>query len=92
MKVGEQKMTEKEFTKMCRKAVADYYGMKHYTHDEIYIVWLVKVLKNNKALLSTDKADGKYFECTYDGNEGLLYVDVYEFQGQLQVKEHSNES
>lgn len=73
-------MTEKEFVSICRKYVADYYGLKHYSANDIYVVWLVKVLQNNKALLSTTNADGMYFECTYDGDKNQLYFDTYKHQ------------
>lgn len=70
-------MGEKEFVKLCRKRVAEYYGWKHYTTDDIYIVWLSKTIQNNKALLSTNAPDGMYFECTYDGDKKRLYFDGY---------------
>lgn len=71
-------MGEKEFVKLCRKCVADYYGWNDYTDDDIYIVWLSKAIQNNKALLSTTKPDGMYFEITYDGNKKAVYLDAYE--------------
>lgn len=70
-------MDEKEFAKICRKCVADYYGWNDYTDDDIYIVWLVKVLQNNKALLSTTMPDGMYFEVTYNGDKQEFYLDAY---------------
>jgi len=45
--------------------------------DQIYVVWLTKVLQNNKALLSTTRVDGKYFEVTYNGDKAEMYVDTY---------------
>lgn len=42
-----------------------------------FVVWSVKVLKNNKALLSTPLADGMYYEVTYDGNRDKIYFDAY---------------
>ena len=36
-----------------------------------------KTLQNNKALLSTNKFDGLYFEITYNGDKEEAYVDVY---------------
>ena len=78
-------MKEKEFVKLCRKAVANYYGIKEYTADDIYVVWLVKVLQNNKALLSTNRPDGMYFECTYDGDKNKLYFDAYKHQENKEI-------
>ena len=44
---------------------------------DIYVVWLSKTLQNNKALLSTDKSDGRYYEITYNGDKDEFYVDMY---------------
>ena len=44
---------------------------------DIYVVWLSKTLQNNKALLSTDKGDGRYYELTYNGDKDEFYVDMY---------------
>lgn len=45
--------------------------------DDVYIVWQVKVLQNNKALASTTLKDGMYYELTYDGDKKRCYVDAY---------------
>ena len=44
---------------------------------ETYVVWIVKDLQNNKALLSTNIPDGRYYEVTHDGDKHELYVYVY---------------
>ena len=36
-----------------------------------------KTLQNWKALVSTNRVDGLYYECTYNGDKNELYVDVY---------------
>lgn len=80
-------MGEKEFSKLCRKYVAYYYGWDNYTEDDIYIVWLSKTIQNNKALLSTTKPDGMYFEITYDGDKKTVYFDAYK---RVQHEKHYN--
>lgn len=45
--------------------------------DEIYVVWFVKVLQNWKALISTNVADGMYYELTYNGDTKETYLDAY---------------
>lgn len=77
-------MTNREFIKLAEDKVA------HYTFDvlgckqtaiEIFVVWQVKVLQNNKALLATDvKGDQHYYEVTYNGDKKQLYLDVYDKQ------------
>ena len=79
-------MDEKEFIRHCRKKVAEYYGWSNYTADDIYVVWLVKVLQNNKALLSTTMPDGMYFEVTYNGDKKKLYFDAYKRQENHEFK------
>ncbi len=45
--------------------------------NEVYVVWFSKTLQNWKALLSTSRNDGLYFEITYDGSKNQSYVDSY---------------
>ena len=45
--------------------------------EDIYIVWLSKVLQNNKALLSTTYPDTRYYEITYNGDKNEFYFDAY---------------
>jgi Family of unknown function (DUF6275) len=45
--------------------------------DDVYVVWLVKVLQNWKALVSTNVLDGMYYELTYNGDKKETYIDAY---------------
>ena len=54
----------------------DVYNYQSAEYD-VYIVWQVKVLQNNKALASTTLKDGMYYELTYDGDKKRCYVDAY---------------
>lgn len=46
--------------------------------NQIYVVWMVKVLGNNKALASTSvDGDGLYYEITYNGISDEFYLDEY---------------
>ena len=47
------------------------------TKDDVYVVWFCKTLQNWKALLSTNVADGMYYEITYNGDKKEVYVDAY---------------
>lgn len=64
-----------EFLDIAIKAVNDYVGEPH--NYAVYVVWTCKTLQNNKALLSTDRQDGLYFEATYNGDKKELYLDAY---------------
>jgi hypothetical protein len=72
-----------------KQVVADYlnsddgrwtlpYPIPPVDTDDIYIVWFCKVLQNFKVLLSTDVVStGIYFEVTFNGNNGQMYLDHY---------------
>lgn len=75
-------MSNDEFVQHCieevRKYVNEHLDKTDDVHDyDIYIVWLSKVLQNNKALLSTTLPDGMYYEVTYNGDKQELYLDAY---------------
>lgn len=77
-------MCNREFIKICRKAVLDYVIKKqdktdiaNISIDDVFVVWSCKTLQNNKALLSTTISDGMYYELTYNGDKNELYFDAY---------------
>lgn len=70
-------MGAKEFTELCKKKVAEYYKWDNPKDSDIYVVWLNNTIQNNKAMLSTTKPDGMYFEITYNGGKQELYFDAY---------------
>ena len=77
-------MNEKDFVVLCKKTVAEYANRhldktdgKQITEEDVFIVWMCKTLQNNKALASTTLFDGMYYELTFNGNKGELYVDAY---------------
>lgn len=56
------------------------------TPENVYIVWLVKALQNNKALLSTNIPDGMYYEFTWNGDNEEGYLDAYKKWKNIVVK------
>ena len=71
-------MGNQEFESRATSIVRNWYN----THvpmapTEIYVVWMVKVLRNNKAMISSNLSDGRYFEVTWDGERENFYLDVY---------------
>lgn len=77
-------MNDYEFVKKVKQVVSDYATLRTgdssdniVTEDDVYIVWLAKVLQNNKALAGTIYPDGMYYEITYNGDKDELYVDAY---------------
>lgn len=73
-----------EFLNIAIEAVRDYVGEPY--NYEVYVVWNCKTLQNNKALLSTDRPDGLYFEATYNGNKKELYLDAYKKEKNVCIK------
>lgn len=58
--------------------------------SDLYIVWFAKVLKNYKALISTDKEPGLYWEVTFngstpEGDNAVAYVDRYNKVGNTAI-------
>ena len=73
-------MDEKKFIKKCKEMIKDFYSTieKEEIQDEdIYVVWLCKILQNNKCLISTTISDTRYFEITYNGDCDKFYFDAY---------------
>lgn len=77
-------MTEKDFTELVKRTVAEYTNEhldkadgKHITEDDVFIVWSCKTLQNNKAMASTTLFDGMYYELTFNGDKNELYLDAY---------------
>ena len=87
-------MQNKEFMEKAKQAVVDYFNSQadstdkngRITADEVYVVWLVKALQNNKALLSTTVADGMYYEFTWNGDKNEGYLDAYKKWKNVLVK------
>ena len=79
----EQIMGNNHFANLARKLVCEWKN-KHLSDNEkaisisdVYVVWITKVLQNNKALLATECPDGLYFEVTYNGDKNEIYLDAY---------------
>ena len=77
-------MGEREFTTLVRDLVAMYANEhldrtdgRFITPEDVYIVFLSKVLQNNKATASTTLFDGMYYELTYNGDKKEWYLDAY---------------
>lgn len=73
-------MGSNEFIELVKDKIVDYYSKElnvTMKREDVYNVWNVKVLQNNKGLFSTSRPDTKYFEATYNGNTEELYLDDY---------------
>lgn len=86
-------MGSKEFLKLCKGIVVNYFNThvdktdgKQITADDVFIVWSCKTLQNNKALVSTTVSDGLYYEITHNEDRKETYVDVYKKWENFTVK------
>ena len=87
-------MQNKDFVEKAKQAVVDYFNSQadstdkngRSTADEVDVVWLVKALQNNKALLSTTVPDGMYYEFTWNGDKNEGYLDAYKKWKNVLVK------
>ena len=87
-------MQYNEFLDIAIKAVVDYHNEQadstdkngKITADNVYVVWLVRALQNNKALLSTNLPDGMYYEFTWNGDKNEGYLDAYKKWKNILVK------
>ena len=78
-------MGNQEFIEKCKKIIVNYFNSQAESTDKngkineenVFVVWGVKVLQNNKALLSTTVTDGMYYEITYNGDKEEFYLDAY---------------
>lgn len=61
-------------------------GHPECTPNDVFIVWYCKTLQNHKALASSPMSGGMYYEVTYNGNRGEIYVDVYRKSDALRVQ------
>lgn len=93
-------MQNNDFERICKKAVVDYFNTQadstdkngKITEEQVYVVWLVRALQNNKALLSTTVPDGMYYECTYNGDRHEMYLDAYKKWKNVVVKVDEHEA
>lgn len=74
-------MTNNEFIKLAKAKVAmlhNFTDIEKINPDDVFVVWYAKALQNHKALLATPVfPDAHYYEATYNGDKGELYLDVY---------------
>lgn len=71
-----------KFLRLCERKVAEYENKRtdikeEIDADDVFIVWSCKTLQNIKCLMSTPIKGAYYYEFTYNGDRGEIYMDVY---------------
>ena len=72
------------YVETARILVRDHYnehiripGVEPLELEEVFCVWFCKTLQNWKALVSAAILDTRYYEVTYNGDKGEVYIDTY---------------
>lgn len=73
-----------DYMKKAKEIVLDY-AQKHIGPtdnvtigiDDVFVVWFCKTLHHAKVLVSTTLPDGMYYEVTFNGVKGEIYLDAY---------------
>lgn len=60
-------------------------GISWLSQDEVYVVWFCYILGGWKALVSTARANGLYYEVTFNKEKQELYLDVYQKEDNIVV-------
>jgi hypothetical protein len=75
-------ITNEKFLRLCKRKVAEYENKRvdikeDIDADDVFSVWTCKTLQNSKCLMSTPVKGAYYYEFTYNGDKGEIYMDVY---------------
>lgn len=79
-------MTSQDFINECKYRITFNHNDKVDTlkgednfieTENVHCVWFNKSLQNYKGLFIILPLDGKYYECTYNGDKKELYIDTY---------------
>ena len=76
-------MKSYEFELTCKNALIKALKEKYnedYTIEELHLVWFAKILRNFKCVICDLKDNLRIYECTYNGSEDEIYVDIYDKQ------------
>ena len=68
------------------RALKSVVNTTDYSIDELYLVMFAFVLGGWKALISSSRPDGFYFEVTHNQSKNETYVDKYEKVSNIALK------
>lgn len=77
-----QTISTDKFLREARRAIRIMRSEK----GNVIQVWYCKTVQNHKGLFITDAHDKHFYECTYNGDKGEMYVDDYVKQCKCTVR------
>lgn len=94
-------MNSQDFINQCKYSITCKHndkvntlkGENNFIHTEnVHCVWFNKSLQNYKGLFIILPLDGKYYECTYNGDKKELYIDTYNKESNECIKLEEEEN
>ena len=91
-------MNSEKFIDECKFKITFYHNDKVSTlkgendfikKEDVHCVWFNKSLQNFKGLFITIPLNGRYYECTYNGDSKELYLDIYKKEENLKFEEEN---
>ena len=83
-------MTSYEFEVSCKNALINILEEKYNEKlaiQELHLVWFSKTLQNYKCMIIDLRENKRYYECSYNGQKKELYVDIYNKEHNICIKE-----
>jgi len=59
------------------------------TIEELHLVWFSKVLQNFKCIIIDLNDNQRMYECTYNGDKKEMYLDIYNKEHNILIKEET---
>lgn len=91
-------MNSERFIDECKFKITFYHNDKVSTlkgendfiqKENVHCVWFNKSIQNFKGLFITIPLNGRYYECTYNGDSKELYLDIYKKEENLNFEEEN---
>ena len=83
-------MKSYEFEMVCKNALIKILKEKYnedFKTNELHVAWLCKTLQNFKCTICDLRDNERYYECSYNGDNKKLYVDIYNREYNIVVSE-----
>ena len=82
-------MNSYEFEVICKNALIEKLKEKYnedLTIKDLHLVWFSKALQNFKCIIIDLRPNNRMYECTYNGAKNELYLDIYNKEYNVLIK------